>query len=439
MVQVRTGQLARASSKVREDGKHLHIAGEPGIGKTKFLHRLKDDLSDDHIVKAYTVPSYKGPTELHNEVLYMIREAAPMIDTKKNEIISGSISLPFFGGGGASVDDRASDLRKIEDLTSDWSGTPLVLCIDDIHKVHDDQQAVHDIILELVSTLGDDVYFITAGRLSGVSQATDNYDIEEFILKLYTREQTRRFLESAFADVSDEIVKQVHNSVDGHPLHLSLLTESSDDVSDLHLPEDKVMDSIEVRYFNALPQEERQFLRKVAPLPEFDENTCAGILDKYSAVEVADLLQQLNKRTILQRVNRTDEGNNIYKIHSVCREHLRAKHQNEEAIYRAAFQYHIKKLGEVLVSDKEDKLEIALPHSTYVNYYLQELYNYDPEPADFREELDQVDLELPVRFFIVVYTGLGVFRRSVQNSGGKSWMCFGSGCMKLLKWSSRQS
>lgn len=416
MVRVRTVPLERASSKVREDGKHLHISGQPGIGKTQILQHLQDDLEDDYTVKTYSVPSYKGPYELHQELLHLIRDAAPLTDATKNKTTGGSASLPVIGGSaGASFDDRASHLQKIADLTRDWSDTPLVLCIDDIHKLLDDQRGVQDAINELAAALGENVHLITAGRISGIGQAADHHDTEEFHLKLYTREQTRRFLESAFTDVSDDTVQQVHSKLEGHPLYLSLLTEASDDESDLTLPENKVLDKIEARYFNTLPKEEQRFLREVAPLPELDEKTCAGIIDDYTPVKAAEMLQQLNQRTLLQRVNRTDEGDNIYKIHSLCRNHLTAKHHNEDAVYRAAFQFHIQQLGDVLTSDADDKLEVAVPHWTYVNYFLQKLYNGDPDPEDFRDELDRLDIELPARFFIVVFAGLGSFQeKSVQ-------------------------
>jgi len=63
----------------------------------------------------------------------------------------------------------------------------------------------------------------------------------------------------------------VHSKVEGHPLYLSLLTESTEDAADFELPEDAVFDTIEKRYIESLPAETEQFLRQVAVLPELSE------------------------------------------------------------------------------------------------------------------------------------------------------------------------
>ena len=172
MVRVRTEQLQRATSKIASDGKDLHISGQPGIGKSKFLDQLISQLEDQYTIEKTSVRIHHDKADLERGLLHSTRRVAPERDAKPNQVtnLSGGVG-PV--SGGATVDDRVRDIHKLEDLTRDWSGDPLLLCVDDIHKIADDEQTVREIIGEFSSILGDCIHLVTAGQIS-VSSSEDS-------------------------------------------------------------------------------------------------------------------------------------------------------------------------------------------------------------------------------------------------------------------------
>ncbi len=408
MARVRTEALNRAYSKISNDGKNIHISGEPGIGKSEFLQHLVDDLSDEFNVLQKGVRVHHTTEKLERDLLHLVRSAAPERHAKRSELVSVSGGVAGISGGG-TVDDRVRDIYKLGDLTSNWSEEPLVLCIDDIHKIDEDEKVVRDVIGEISSVLSDDVHLVTVGQISGIQDKK----VEEIHLNLFTLAETEVFLEEEFGQLEEETVSSVHSAVDGHPLYLSLLTESTDDDEDLVLPEDEVFDSIEENYIDGLSSEEYRFLRQVAPLPELDEKTCSGVTEDWSSVEIDRLLRGLNRRTIVQEVNRTDEGHKIYKIHEVFRDLLIRKHRNEKEVCRQALHHHLEEISYHVTEGGEDSLLESLPHSFYVKHYLGAIYGEDAGADELLEEINQIDLEYPHRGFIVVYSGFSVLPKDV--------------------------
>ncbi|ELY49140.1 hypothetical protein C495_01015, partial [Natronorubrum sulfidifaciens JCM 14089] len=100
--------------------------------------------------------------------------------------------------------------HKLKDLTANWSGTPLVVFVDDIHKIADDEDIVCDVINDFASVLGNNVHLVTAGQISIPSDSI----VEEFRLNLYTRDETQVFLEASFDEVTEDHVHDVHTAVE---------------------------------------------------------------------------------------------------------------------------------------------------------------------------------------------------------------------------------
>jgi len=193
------------------------------------------------------------------------------------------------------------------------------------------------------------------------------------------------------------------------------LTESTDIEEDLVLPEDEVLDSIEKNYIDGLSREEYRFLRQVAPLPELDEKTCNGVTEDWSSVEIDNLLRGLNRRTIVQEVNRTDDGHKIYKIHEVFRDLLIRKHRNQKEVCRQALYHHLEEISYHVMEGSEDSLLESLPHSFYVKHHLGAIYGEDAGANELLEEINQTELEYPHRGFIVIYSGFSVLPQDVVN------------------------
>jgi len=407
MVKVRKEQLERAKSKITDNNKDLHISGEPGIGKSEFLSHLQDELATNYTIDTQTVRLHHSRDDLERDLLHRTRRNAKNRDSLPNQSTGASGGAGPVSGG-VQLDDRVRDLHKLEDLTEDWSGDPFLLCVDDIHKIDDNKKIVREIIDEISAALGDQIQLVTAGQIGGVSGVTD---VEEIHLNLYTEEETRLFLQETVGDLSPDTVRNVHTGVEGHPLYLSLLTASSEDEKDLRLPEDEVYDTIEHRYIEALPHDTVTFLRQVAPLPELNEKTCSGIIDGLSEAEAARKLRELNRRVIIQQVNRTDDQDSIYKIHERFRNFLVQKNRNNDEINRTAFQYHIQ---EVVTNfkeggDRQEPMKISLPHFFHLRQHLKNLYGDEAGPEAFIKEIEQMSLSYPERGIVIIHSVFGVF------------------------------
>ena len=400
MVEIRTDELKRAETKIREDQADLHISGEPGIGKSKFLTHLQSRLENDFCLVEQTVRLHHDQNDVVSNILHDTRREAPRRDNIPNKItgVSGGIAGV---SAGATTDQRATDLHKLEELTEDWSGRPLIICIDDIHKISDDEHIVRDTIKEISSYLGNKAQLVTVGqiKLSGESE------IEIFHLNLFTCNETEQFLETKLGEIDEKTAKSVHNSIEGHPLYLSLLTEYSDEESDLHLPENEVFDRIQHRYLKTLPEETEEFLRKVAPFPELNERNVDSVLNDYSPTQIDHHLRELNRQVIVQEVNRTDEGRKVYKIHEIFREYLVRKERNIEEIHRTAFEYHADEMLDVFIGNEKDNFERSLPHSFNANYHLNQLHE-EVDGEILFHEFEKLEVEYPKRGMLAVVCGL---------------------------------
>lgn len=407
MAEVRSEKLQRAESKIREDGKDLHISGEPGMGKTEFLSHLQSRLEPEYTIVEKVVRRQHDINNIARDILHSVRREAPERDSKPNQLTNVSAGVGPVSGGG-TIDDRVRDIQKLEDLTTDWSGTPLIICLDDIHKIADDEQTVCDFIGEVASVLGDQVHLITVGRItiSGISE------VQQIHLDYFSVTQTNKFLQNEFGSLPEETARSVHSKVDGHPLYLDLLTASSESEEDFRLPEEEVYSTIEQRYIDSLPLETEEFLRSIAPLPELEERKVSAIFEEKSQTEASRSLRSLEQRVIVQEVNRTDEGDKLYKINEHFREFLLQKHPDSEEIHRSAFDYHVRKLREIFNDDSDDVWRLLLPHAFNVKHHLEGIYG-EGNPEDYRQEIDRLGLTYPERAPVIIHTGLSLFNTEV--------------------------
>lgn len=400
MVEIRSEELQRAETKIREDDADLHISGEPGIGKSKFLENIQSRIGEDFCVIDQTIRHHHEPTDVARNILHEARAEASRRDNLPNKITG--ISGGFAGvSAGATTDQRATALHKLRELTEDWSGEQLIICIDDIHKLSDDNDIVRDVIEEILINLGEKVQLITVGQIS----LTRNDRMKTFHLNLFTPDETKQFIETKFGEVDKDTAKSVHDSLQGHPLYLDLLAESSDDEADLHLPEKEVFDTIQHRYLKTLPTETEEFLRKVAPLPELNERNVNSILNDYSSTQIDRQLRDLNQQVIVQEVNRTEKGRKIYKIHEVFREYLLQKEDNVENIHRTAFEFHANEILDIIIANDESAMEQSLPHSLNASYHLNQLYEEVDSEVLYRE-LERLETEYPRRGMLIAVCAL---------------------------------
>ncbi|MBX0305769.1 ATP-binding protein [Haloarcula salinisoli] len=361
------------SDYIEEGESHIHISGGPGIGKTTTLQQITADIGTDYETDIREIRPNHSCEDFVREVCHSLFDHLPGDKTEEGKRVTG-ISISAVGG--LSWDDEGPDATRAhfgyrdalielsERFTEDQ---PLLICVDDIHKLGDNDKAIRGVIEETCDTLPSNVTLLTAGRLPF-------RDLETFVsLDTFTEEQTATLLRQAFPEIEDEQIEIVHEEVDGHPLYLGLLIESNDDAAALKLPDDEVYTAIEERYLQFLSPDERRILRATAPLRELHEAVCTYVLpDSYDLdrVAVAEILESLSTRTVVQLIGRTHTGLATFKVHDVFREFLAERWGRTEETQQRAFQYYAE--TSIELADENTELETEVHYITYCLEFLSD-------------------------------------------------------------------
>jgi len=349
-----------------EDGSgHIHIAGEPGIGKTTTLQQLTTDLREGYEIDIRKIRPNHSHEDFVREICHALFNHLPDDQKEEGKRLTGVSIGPI---GGLSWDDEAAEATRshfgYRDVLVELSKLfpeeqPLLICIDDVHELDDNDRAIRGVIKETADSLPSNVTLTTTGRLAF-------RDLETAIsLDTFTKEQTATLLHQAFPEIDDDQIQHIHREVDGHPLYLGLLIESNEDATTLELPDDEVYTAIEERYLKFLSSDERRILRATAPLPELNEAVCAYVLpDSYELdrVAVAEILESLSTHIVVQPIGRTHTGLTTFKVHDVFREFLAERWDRTEETEQRAFQYYAETTIEL--TDEGTDLETEVQYIT---------------------------------------------------------------------------
>lgn len=353
------------SDYIEEGAGHIHISGEPGIGKTTTLQRITTDIDEDYKADIHEIRPNHSHEDFVREVCHSLYDHLPGDKTEEGKQLTGVSIGPV---GGLSWDDETPDasrahfgyrdaLVELSELFPD--NQPLLICIDDVHELGDDDRMIRGVIEETVDILPSRVTLITTGRLSF-------RNLESAVsLDTFTEEQTATLLREAFPEIGDDQIQHIHNEVGGHPLYLGLLIESNEDAAALELPDKEVYTAIEERYLQFLSSDERRILRATAPLRELHEAVCASVLpDSYhlDRVDVAEILESLSTRTVVQPIGRTHTGLATFKVHDVFREFLAERWDRTEETEQRAFHYYAETTIEL--ADESTDLETEVQYIT---------------------------------------------------------------------------
>jgi len=369
-----------------EDGvQTIHISGQPGVGKSTFLERLADELSDTYETRILYVRKGNSPTTLTQDLLYEAREAVGQLRALINKATGVSFGVSPVSGG-VSTDDRARHLRKLASLSESVKDNKrLVFFVDDVHKLAE-PEVTRDFLRELSSTLGENVHLITAGRLT--------YDDAENTAHLgtFSREETTNYLRQEFPDVDDDTVNGVYDTLEGHPYYLGLLREAAGDDSTIELPKEGARDFTERAYLDSMSVEEEEFIRRTSVLAELDEEICSAVLDDVSRTQARRILDSLSTKAVIQELGRSeDTGNSVFKVHDLFQEFLYEQLNNPEHLHRAAFQYYAGKLYNEVEESEAPPLE-GFVYGLMGNAHLEEIYDGEPEIEELRDEIDRLEL-----------------------------------------------
>ncbi|TMT81731.1 hypothetical protein E2L06_17625 [Haloterrigena sp. H1] len=341
---------------------HIHIAGEPGIGKTTTLRQVTTEFQHEYDIEIRNIRPNHNLNDIFRGVNHVLFNHFPDDLTEEGRSLSG-ISISPLGGVSWDADDpdatraqfgHRDALRKLAELFPDDQS--LLICVDDVHELSDEDRAIRGTINETADILPQNVVLITAGRLTFPNSDT------AVSLDTFTEDQTALLLRNAFLDIDETRIQTIHDQVAGHPLYLGLLIEANDSSESLELPEHEVYTVIEERYLQFLSPDERRVLRATALLRELNEAVCTHVLpDSYDLdrVAVADILDSLSTRTVVQNIGRNHDGLATFKIHDVFRSFLHDLWDRTAETEQRAFEYYAESTIELTSDDHSLETEVS--------------------------------------------------------------------------------
>jgi nucleoside-triphosphatase THEP1 len=405
MVGIRNGERSQLTSAFEANANHVHIYGEPGIGKSTLVEQTLNGLLPDVADRRITVRETFTPEMVEKEVLEEMRSLLGKIAELQNRTAgwSSSLSIPGIGGfgGGRTTDERERDIHKIQSLSENFKERA-ILWLDDVQKITDKQSTRRDCIEELSEALPESLTLVTSGRTSLKSA---DMSIE---LKPLSAEETANFLRRTFPDLTKETTEGVHEQVDGHPYFLNLLLEAADSPEDLDLPEGDVFSFIEDEYLDALSSEEERFVRQTSLLTELDESICATVVTDMDRATIRQTLDSLRRGAIIRAIDRSDTGERIYSMHDLFQQYLYNRLDNEAELHRRAFQYYVRDAVESTTNPELAPMT-NIGAGIFTKHHLHQLYDGEPSVEAVQRELDRLDLTFRERRTVIHGIGFYLF------------------------------
>jgi len=180
------------------DNRLVHVAGQPGVGKTYLLNWFEQEFGDEYAIERVRLGSHHSIQTLTQKVYHTILSDIPeSVKEGDREVTgaSGSASAFGFGGGGGlswtrEPPDWAENpfeyIEALDEMTDHVpDGHKLLICLDDLHNVDRDEQKIKDALVEIADVLGPEITLLTAGRV----QFTDGVSIIR--LSTFSEAQTR--------------------------------------------------------------------------------------------------------------------------------------------------------------------------------------------------------------------------------------------------------
>lgn len=393
MAGIRDDERSRLESAVESNTDHVHVYGEPGIGKSTLVKQTLDGALMEILDSRITVRKTFSPETVEKEVLEELRELTSTKDELQSRTAGGglSFSIPGLGGLGGSRtrDERERDIHKLEALAAKID-RQAILWLDDVHKIADDRTEVQDCIEGLSDNLPETMTLLTSGR---IPLTNANTTIE---LAPLSPSETKDFLCRTFPNIAENTTDSIHEQVDGHPYFLDLLMSAADSPDDLDLPEGEVYRFIEDEYLATLSPEEERLLRQTSVLTEFDESICTAVVPDFDPATIRQTLDALRDETVIRVIDRTETGERIYSMHDRFQKYLYDRLDNEAELHRRAFQYYVRNAIERTTDPKFAPLT-TVGSGIFAQLHLQGIYDGDPTVAEVEDELDRLDLSLEER------------------------------------------
>ena len=231
---------------------HVHVAGEPGAGKTWLLDAIEkayrdfeetEGIETNAIILREEVSNYHRPRRLHGLIGNLLFNELP--ESVKKEIASiKGLTISGTGIQFGSNEPEITQLRKeYHDILAEYSTKlpeirTFVVCIDDVQNLSAEPSVVRTAIRDAANALQSNVVLVTLGHSS-----VDSADVQVEV-SMFSEKQTHQLLSRSFEDIAKEGSKRIHTQLDGHPLLVGQLAESE---SAIHEGVPEVSDEMDLR------------------------------------------------------------------------------------------------------------------------------------------------------------------------------------------------
>ncbi|AKU09859.1 ATP-binding protein [Haloferax gibbonsii] len=340
----------------------IHIAGEPGVGKTWALEKVNRAYSGSQDVEIASIGGHLDVEDFFGIIYRSILTQLPEDKKEDGWRLTGLGGSAVGFGASASWDAESAEAPQVQfryrDILEEAAeiypaDQRLLLCIDDLHKLNISEDAIRDAMREAADLLTQNITLITAGQL-----AVNRLDTAVTI-STFSEEQTKSLLQDEFNHLSEDDAAEIHQELHGHPLYIGLLIEANEPDEVPEIPKGEVYDEIQTRYLHSLSEDEQRFLRLTSPLPELNERLCAAVIpvdDSFSSVGIDRLLRGLSDRVITRDLGWNDDSTKSYRIHDTFREflHQRLDPMKETQVRRSTFRYYSKRIRSLLTTNEVD-------------------------------------------------------------------------------------
>ncbi len=218
----------------------LHISGEPGVGKTWMIEKIDRAYSGSKDVEIASIGSHLDVEDFYRNIYRSTLDNLPEDKKEEGRRLTGVGVGPV---GSVSWDAESADAPQVQFKYRDVlegvaelypEDQHLLLCIDDIHKLSIEEDAIRDAIREAADLLTENITLITSGQISFHRLDT------EVSISTFTEQQTKSLLQNEFKHLSEQEAAEIHRELGGHPLYIGLLIEANEPEEIPEIPKGEV-------------------------------------------------------------------------------------------------------------------------------------------------------------------------------------------------------
>ena len=314
----------------------VHIAGEPGIGKTTVVDELVSRYDPDEYVRI-DCAEFFDVNLLQTRLYRHLRELLGVTDSLRHasDLISGvTITAMGFGVGVDTVEPDERVLQLLWDAVDRLDpNRRVVIVIDDLHKVGE-RRATADLLVNLDERLGSNHHIVTAGQMLWPTDGATTVELGPL-----PEAETVSWLEETFPMAVRSECKRLYEQLDGHPYLLTLAIDGSDGETVPVPVTGEIRSYLVDRYLEA--------------------GLCSAILTDWSLTEVRRTLRSIGTSKVVRRTDPPFTTNRCYVVHDQLQSMLTDQMDDPKPVHERAYFYHVDMLSEFVVASDGQLFETA--------------------------------------------------------------------------------